>query len=84
MASDKRFRNVASFQVLTPGDDAQLGWMKFRPSWHTDLKAWHCEWTSQDQRSSHRKLITAAYAEDVWNRFRHLDTCETTWLEGVQ
>ena len=79
----RTFRDVASFQVLTPGTDAVLGWMRFWPSFHTELGAWHCEWTSQDGTASYRKLITSKYAEDVWNRFVDLGTCETTWLEGV-
>jgi len=79
----RKFRNVKSFQVFTPGFDGALGWMKFWPSFHTELEAWHCEWTSQDGKTSHRKLITTRYAEHVWNRYSSFDNCETSWLEGV-
>jgi hypothetical protein len=83
MPLSETFRNVASFQVLTPDTDGALGWMKFRPSFYTESDVWHCEWTSQDGSASRRKLITSRYAENVWERYHNLDTCETTWLEGV-
>ena len=77
----RKFRNVKSFQVLTPGFNGVLGWMKFWPSFHTELGAWHCEFTSQDGTETHHKLITSRWAEHVWDRYHDLDNCETTWLE---
>lgn len=74
------FRNVSRFQVFVP---EKRGWIHYRPidrGWAED-GVWVCEFTSQAPRDTNkRRLITAAYAEDIWHRFKSQDTCETTFF----
>ena len=71
------FRNVSCFQVFVP---EKRGWLHYRPSWAED-GVWVCEFTSQAPRDTDkRRLVTAAYAEDIWHRFKSQDTCETTFF----
>jgi hypothetical protein len=73
----KKFRNVSSFQVFVP---EKRGWLRYRPDWSTD-GVWFCEFNSQDSRRiEKRRWITAAYAEQIWHRFKSQDTCETTFV----
>jgi len=74
----KVFRNVSCFQVFVP---EKRGWLHYRPSWDQDGVVWFCEFNSQDSRRiEKRRLITAAYAENIWQRFKSQDTCETTYF----
>ena len=70
------FRNVSRFQVFVP---EQWGWIHYRPTWN-EPGVWHCEFYSQDGDLQKRKLLSSAYAEDIWHRFKSQDTCETTFL----
>ena len=72
----KTFRNVSRFQVFVP---EKRGWLRYRPSWN-EPGVWHCEFAEQDGSNQKRKLITAAYAEDIWLRYRSMETCETTFF----
>ena len=73
----KVFRNVAHFQIFVP---EKHGWLHYRPSWD-DNGVWLCEFNSQDSRRiEKRRSLTAAYAEDIWRRFKSQDTCETTYF----
>jgi hypothetical protein len=73
----KVFRNVSRFQVFIP---EKRGWLHYRRSWAED-GVWLCEFNSQDSRRiEKRRTITAAYAEDIWHRFKAKDTCETTYV----
>ena len=73
----KTFQNVFRFQIFVP---EKQGWLRYRPSWDDD-GIWLCEFHSQDcKRIEQRRSLTAAYAEDVWERFKTEDTCETTYV----
>ena len=74
---DRTFRNVSRFQVFIP---EKRGWLHYRPDWSTD-GVWFCEFNSQDtRRIEKRRLITAAYAEEIWHRFKDEKTCETVFV----
>jgi hypothetical protein len=73
----KTFQNVSRFQVFIP---EKRGWLHYRRSWAED-GVWLCEFNSQDSRRiEKRRTITAAYAEDIWHRFKTKDTCETIYV----
>lgn len=72
----KCFRNVSSFQVFVP---EKSGWLHYRPSW-SDNGVWVCEFNSQDGKINKNRILSSAYAEDIWNRFNTSNTCETTYL----
>jgi hypothetical protein len=71
----KCFRNVSSFQVFVP---EKSGWISYRPSW-SDNGVWVCEFNSQDGKINKNRVLSSAYAEDIWNRFNTSNTCETTY-----
>ena len=74
----KTFRNICSFRVFVP---EKSGWIGYRPSL-MDPNIWHCEFRSQDGKERKHRLIGADYAENVWDRFRSNEHCETTFVSG--
>ena len=72
----KVFQNVFRFQVFVP---EKQGWLCYRPSW-ADNGVWLCEFSSQDGKIQKSRMLSAAYAEDIWERFKAKDTCETTYV----
>ena len=72
----KTFRNVFRFQVFVP---EKRGWLHYRPSW-SESGVWLCEFSSQDGTIQKSRMLTAAYAEDIWERFKTEETCQTTYV----
>ena len=72
----KVFQNVFRFQVFVP---EKQGWLCYRPSW-AENEVWLCEFSSQDGKIQKSRMLSAAYAEDIWERFKAKDTCETTYV----
>ena len=72
----KTFRNIFRFQVFVP---EKHGWLKYRRSLSRDY-SWICEFSSQDGTIQKSRILTEAYAEEIWHRFKSQDTCETIYV----
>ena len=68
------FQQVSSFRVFVP---EKSGWLKYSQSW-AEQNTWLCNFDSQDGKVHKTVLLSTLQAQDIWERFRSSECCETT------